>query len=53
MMSLIEEKAIEIGLEELFLKVLPDNERAIRLYRKRRFLEYKRDERFIWMNKFL
>ena len=53
MMESLEQKAINMGIKELFLKVLFDNERAIKLYMKRNFIEYQRDNRFIWMKKTL
>lgn len=42
-------KAHNIQLKVIWLKVLEDNERAVRLYRKIGFIEYNRVNRYIYM----
>ncbi len=53
MMRLIEAKSKELKISVLWLKVLVDNEPAIRLYNKLNYIEYNRDHQFIYMKKTL
>lgn len=46
-------KAREMCLSKIVLKVLPDNQRAIRLYQKCFFDEFDRDTNYIYMKKIL
>ena len=51
MMALVEAKARELGVKLLRLRVLRENERAIRLYEKCGYRTGCSDEKFMYMNK--
>ena len=51
MIEQLERKAIDLGFERIFLKVLISNERAFSLYLKCGFVETQRDDKFIIMQK--
>ena len=51
MMALVEAKARELGVKLLRLRVLRENERAIRLYEKCGYWTGCSDEKFMYMNK--
>lgn len=53
MMSLIEKKAKELDLKSLWLQVLDDNTRAIKLYNSLNYGEVSRENNFIIMRKVL
>ena len=46
-------KAKVMGFSKIVLKVLPDNQRAIRLYQKCLFDEFNRDDNYIYMKRVL
>lgn len=53
MLSSVLIKAKGMHLSRIELKVLPDNERAVRLYQKCLFDEFHRDDNYIYMRKLL
>lgn len=53
MLRQTEQKAVDLYIKRLWLKVLPDNERALRLYHKRGFEEFGKDRIFIYMEKLI
>lgn len=53
MLRLIEQKATDLYIKRLWSKFLPDNERALRVYRKLGFIEFGRGETFVYMGKLI
>lgn len=53
MLRLTEQKATDLYIKRLWLKVLPDNKRALRVYCKRGFKEFGRDATFVYMEKLI
>jgi RimJ/RimL family protein N-acetyltransferase len=53
MMNLVEEKAGELNLQSIWLKVLKNNDRAIRLYNKTGYVVEKSTDEFLKMRKSL
>jgi carbamoyl-phosphate synthase large subunit len=53
MIKLLEQKAVDLGLKQIKLKVLITNKRAYLLFTKCGFREFQRDDKFIKMTKTL
>lgn len=53
MLTLVLTRAKEKCISKVVLKVLPNNQRAIRLYQKCFFDEYNRDDNYVYMKKIL
>ena len=53
LVSLIEDKALDLGLTKVRLKVLHDNTRAIFLYIKCKYKQIDQDSKYLYMEKCL